>query len=87
MTRGQEDVMRWVRTEYPNASTEEIGEGIIRVTDPDGKQTDYSANIFGDILKSVNGKNQIIAVSDLPHNLDQLPMNARPTAWTWEEGG
>lgn len=82
MTIGQSDTLKWIRKELPDARTEEIGESIIRVTDQDGKQADYSMNIYGDILKVEEGKNVIVAVSDLPHSLDRLPMYARPTAWT-----
>lgn len=86
MNIGQADILRWIQTELPDARTEAVGEGIIRVTDQDGKQTDYSMNIFGDILRAEEGKNVIIAVSDLPHSLDRLPMYARPAAWTRKEG-
>lgn len=82
MTIGQGDILRWIQTEIPNATTETIGDSIIRVTDQEGKQADYSMNVYGDILKMEEGKNVIIAVSDLPHSLDRLPMYARPAAWT-----
>lgn len=86
MTIGQCDIIRWIQTEIPNATTEIIGDSVVRATDQEGKQTDYSMNIFGDILKVEEGKTAIIAVSDLPHSLDRLPMYARPTAWTRKEG-
>lgn len=83
MTIGQSDVLRYIRTEFPGAKTEEVGESVIRVTDQDGKKTDFSINIFGDILENLpDGSNRIIAVSDLPHNLDKLPIYARAKTWT-----
>jgi hypothetical protein len=83
MTIGQEDILKFVETVYPGTSADIVGESIIRVTDIFGKQTDYTMNIFGDIMEVLpNGKNNIIAVSDLPHNLDKMPLNARPTSWT-----
>ncbi len=86
MTIGQEDILKYVQTEYPEAKTEIIGKGTIRVTDQDGKKTDLSMNIFGDILQILPyKKNRIIAVSDLPHNLDNLPLGSRPKLWTKKE--
>jgi len=83
MTIAQSDILQFVRSEFPGAKTEEIGESVVRVTDQDGKKTDFSINIFGDILeKSPDGKNLIVAVSDLPHSLDNLPLYARPKTWT-----
>ena len=82
MTIGQSDVLRYLRTAFPGAKTEEVGESIIRVTDQDGKKTDFSINIYGDILeKKPDGSSLIVAVSDLPHDLDNLPLYARPKTW------
>ena len=86
MTIGQSDILRYIETELPGAKTETIGDSVIRVTDRDGKKTDYSINIFGDILEKLpNGENRIVAVSDLPHSLDNLPIHARAKKWTKKE--
>ena len=76
MTIGQSDTLKWIRKELPDARTEEIGESIIRVTDQDGKQADYSMNIYGDILKVEEGKNVIVAVSDLPQDRKSTRLNS-----------
>ena len=82
MTIGQSDVLRYIEANLPGMKTEVIGESVIRVTNDTGKTRELSINIFGDILeKSPDGKNLIIAKSDLPHNLDNLPIYARPKTW------
>lgn len=82
MTIGQADILRYIQTEYPKAKTEIIGESIVKITE-NGKSKDLSMNVFGDILELLPyKKNRVIAVSDLPHNLDSLPLGARPTLWT-----
>ena len=82
MTIGQSEIMRYVKSNFPEVKTEEIGLSVIRITDDSGKTKDLSINIFGDILEmSPDGMHQIIAKSDLPHNLDNLPIYARPKAW------
>lgn len=83
MTIGQKDILRYVCdvAKIPGAKII-TGDNIIRV-EKDGKCTDYTMNVFGDIMEVLpNGKNNIIAVSDLPHNPDKIPLNARPTSWT-----
>lgn len=83
MTTGQCDILRYVEMTFPGAKTEVIGDSVVRVTDSMGRRTDYCINLFGDILeKKSDGKNRIVAESDLPHNLDSLPLYARPTKWT-----
>ncbi len=83
MTFGQEDVLRYLKTQFVGCKMEPIGESIIRVTDKTGETMDFSCNIFGDILEIKDGeKHKIVAESDLPHSLDTLPMLARPKSWT-----
>lgn len=83
MTNGQKDIVRFLDTNHPVKAVQLIGKSVIRITDETGKTRDLTINIFGDILeKSPDGKNRVIAVSDLPHNLDDLPLYARPESWT-----
>ena len=82
MTTGQKDILKFLYSNYPEIRAEIIGESIIRATNGN-KTTDYTMNIFGDIMEVLpNGKNKIIAVSDLPHNLDKIQTTARPETWT-----
>lgn len=82
MTIGQEDILRFIQSEYPGRKADMIGEGIVQVNDYDGKEIRLTMNIFGDILECLpNGKKRIIAESDLSHNLDKLPLYARVKSW------
>ena len=83
MTNGQSDIMKYIELHLPGVTTEMIGESAIRITDGSGRTRDLSINLYGDILeKTPDGKTHVVAVSDLPHNLDDLPLYARPTKWT-----
>ena len=83
MTFGQEDVLRYLKTQFVGCKMEPVGESIIRVTDKTGETMDFSCNIFGDILEVKAGeKNKIVARADLPHDMDTLPITARPKSWT-----
>lgn len=85
MTNGQRDIVRFLNT-HPMRKVQLIGENGILIKDKTGKTRDLTINLFGDILeKSPDGKNRVIAVSDLPHNLDELPLYARPESWTKKE--
>lgn len=82
MTIGQEDILRYARTEYPGMRTEAIGDGVVSITEPNGNEIHLTMNIFGDILECLpNGKKRVIAESDLPHNLEKIPLNARVKSW------
>lgn len=83
MTNGQNDILRYIESNLMSVKTEEIGESVIRITDDRGGTRDLSINLYGDILEmSPDGRKHVVAVSDLPHNLDDLPLYARPTKWT-----
>ena len=82
MTIGQKDILRYARTEYPGMRTETIGDGVVSITEPNGNEIHLTMNIFGDILECLpNGKKRVIAESDLPHNLEKIPQNARVKSW------
>lgn len=82
MTNGQEDIVRYLNTNHPVDTVQVIGDNVIRIKDETGETKDLTINIFGDILeKTPDGRRRVVAVSDLPHNLDDLPMYARPKTW------
>lgn len=80
MTFGQEDILRYIKTHYEEGyKTVPVGDGIIEITENNGKTLRLTCNIFSDIMDADTGK--IIAKSDLPHNLDSLPIYSRPKSW------
>lgn len=80
MTIAQSDIARYIRTQFAGSyHLDTIGDSRIKLTDKTGNTMTFGINIFGDIMDADTRK--IIAVSDLPHNLDLLPLYARPKTW------
>ena len=79
MTPAQQDITRYLRGQFEGVKLEPIREAIVRMTDKGGTTKDYTANIYGDIMDAET--KEIVAISDLPHTLDALPITARPTSW------
>lgn len=83
MTFGQEDIKRYLESQFIGVTMEAVGDGRIKVTDKTGETMEFGINIFGDILEvKPDGTKKVVAESDLPHNLDKLPTFARPKRWT-----
>lgn len=83
MTKAQKWICDYIYTQFMPRSIviSLIGDGDVCITDRQGEQLIFSVNLFGDIMDKETGK--IIAVSDVPHDLDELLINpeAEPTSW------
>lgn len=81
MTVAQLDIKRYIETQFAGGyRLAPIGDDAIELTDITGQKMRFTCNIFGDIMDK--DTRQIIAISDLPHNLDLLRETARPESWT-----
>lgn len=80
MTVGQEDLLKFITTYYKGATATIIGNPTVKVTTQDGKEMFFTMNIYEDILDATT--NEVVAVSDLPHDLDKIRLYARPGSWT-----
>lgn len=80
MTRAQEDIKRYIETQFAGGyQLTPIGDGVLELRDITGKTMRFTCNIFGDIMDAKT--KQIIAISDLPHDLSKVKLNARPQSW------
>ena len=80
MTVGQEDLLKFITTYYKGATADIIGNPAVKVTTQDGKEMFFTMNIYEDILDATT--KEVVAVSDLPHDLDKIRLYARPGSWT-----
>lgn len=80
MTVGQEDLLKFITTYYKGVTATIIGNPTVKVTTQDGKEMFFTMNIYEDILDATT--NEVVAVSDLPHDLDKIRLYARPGSWT-----
>ena len=78
-TTAQKDLLKYVKTQFTGVRVRPVGENGLEVIDGKGDTLTLSMNIYGDVMDA--DTKQIIAKSDLDHDLDRLPMNARPKAW------
>lgn len=60
---------------------EPVGTDRLRITDTSGESMTFTMNIFCDVMDAETQK--ILAVSDVPHDLDELALRpgAVPTSW------
>lgn len=83
MNKAQLAVARFASLHCPGSRLEPHGRDEVRLYTPDGRRHYLSVNIFGDVLTIRDGGGgEVIAVSDLPHSLDVLPISAEPKEWT-----
>ena len=80
MTVGQEDLLKFITTYYKGATATITGSATVKVTTQDGKEMFFTMNIYEDILDATT--KEVVAVSDLPHDLDKIRLYARPGSWT-----
>ena len=78
MTIMQEDIYRYLYERFGDVTYHMKGTSVVQMIDSDGTKTDFTCNLYGDIMDSKTKR--IIAVSDLPHDMD-LVQNQRPTKW------
>ena len=83
MTKSQEWICNYIKTQFMPGSIEIslIGDVDVSITDCQSEQLVFTVNLFGDIMDKETRK--VIAVSDIPHDLDELLKNpeAEPTSW------
>ena len=79
MTIAQEDICRYLRTQPSVVHMEPIRETVVRAWDQNGTTTDYTENLYGDIMNAET--KEIIAISDLPKTMETLASRDRPTRW------
>lgn len=83
MTNGQKIILKFVQDNFigmrciPREGTE------VLTIDKHGKRVVLTVNAFGDIMEKTSGGAKIIAISDVPHDLDELIRNpyVMPTSW------
>lgn len=83
-TRAQEDVLRYLGTQEHGGQYSFIGKDTVKAIDRNGREMSYTCNLYGDIMDA--STKEVIAISDLPHSLEELQITARPQAWT-KKGG
>lgn len=80
MTVGQEDILKFIATHYRGATATITGSATVKATTQNGKEMYFTMNIYEDILDATTM--EVVAVSDLPHDLDKIRLYARPGSWT-----
>lgn len=88
MTNGQKIILKFVKDNFcgvrciPQEGTE------VLAIDQNGTQALLTVNAFGDIMEKAPDETKIIAVSDVPHDLDELIRNpyVMPTSWEVAKG-
>ncbi len=78
----QRSILKYIDQNFEEGSVrkELVGDSAVRITDRTGASMTFTQNLFGDIM-DYNTK-KVLAISDLPHNLDELRTTAMPTKWT-----
>lgn len=80
MTVGQEDILKFIAMHYRGVTATITGSATVKVTTRNGKEMYFTMNIYEDILDATTM--EVVAVSDLPHDLDKIRLYARPGSWT-----
>ncbi len=81
MTRAQSDIKRYIETQFAGGyQLTPIGDYTLELEDMTGDTMRFSMNLFGDIIDA--DTKQILAESDLPHDLCRISTTARPQEWT-----
>lgn len=81
MTRAQNDIKRYIETQFAGGyQLTPIGDSVLELTDMTGETMRFACNVYGDIMDA--DTKQIIAESDLPHDLCRISTTARPQEWT-----
>lgn len=81
MTQAQEDIKRYIATQFVDGyyQLRPLEDNIVELRDYKGETMRFSINQFGDILDA-DDNNKIIAKSDLPHD-KRKRKPARPRSW------
>lgn len=79
MTKGQEIIVKYLRTQFVGVRYTADGSDVIVVHDRTGNSMKFTVNLYGDIMDY--DTRQVIAKSNLPHDLAALDMGAEPISW------
>lgn len=79
MTIAQADILRYLQIHFSGCRYELVGNDEVNVIDQTGGIRRFTCNIYSDIMDADTRK--IVAVSDVPHNLDKV-YTQRPREWT-----
>ena len=78
MTETQEDILRYLITQFKLCYYDLNEADKVKVMDQHGASMTFTSNEFGDILDA--DTEQIVAISDIPHDIDKIG-SRRPTKW------
>ncbi len=80
-SRMQRSILKYIDQNFARGSVrkELVGDLAVKIVDRNGESMTFTQNLFGDIMD--NETKKILAISDLPHNLDKLRMTSMPTSW------
>lgn len=80
MTRAQEVIKKYIYTNFHEDSVLlfPVDQDKIKLIDAEGESLMLTLNLYGDIMDA--DTRQIYAISDLPHNLDQIGLQL-PQNW------
>lgn len=80
MTNAQRFISKYIDQNISGSVKKEFkDDGTVKITDKHGESMSFTCNLFGDIMDAKT-KN-ILAESNLPHDLDKLNPGAVPTSW------
>ena len=80
MTKGQETIIRYLKTQFIGVRYIPDGNDVVIVRDKAGAEMRFTLNLYGDIMDATT--REIIAVSDLPHDILQIGVSAEPKTWS-----
>ena len=79
MTKGQETIIKYLKTQFVGVRYIPKDDDIVIVRDKSGAEMQFTLNLYGDILDAAT--REIVAVSDLPHDILQIGVSD-PKTWT-----
>lgn len=80
MTKAQETIIKYLKTQFIGVRYIPDGNDVVIVRDKNGDEMWFALNLYGDILDAKTG--EIVATSDLPHDILQIGVSAEPTKWS-----
>lgn len=80
MTKGQETIIKYLKTQFVGVRYIPKDNDIVIVRDKTGVEMGFTLNLYGDILDVTT--REIVATSDLPHDILQIGVSAEPKAWS-----